>query len=94
MDDTIFQLKDIALARAPKMSSWVHFEQPIYTIIAYALIMPAKTASGLTTVALNREHHERLYNYKSANRCRSMDEAIGLLLDTVESSRSLSPCAR
>jgi len=56
--------------------------------------MPAKTASGLTTVALNREHHERLYNYKSANRCRSMDEAIGLLLDTVESSRSLSPCAR
>ena len=68
--------------------------QPIYIIIAYVLIMPAKTASGLTTVALNREHHERLYNYKSANRCRSMDEAIGLLLDTVESSRSLSPCAR
>lgn len=66
----------------------------IYIIALHALIMPPKTVSGLTTVALDRGTHERLYDYKSANRCRSMDEAVGLLLDSAERSRSLSPRAR
>ncbi len=50
--------------------------------------MPPKKGSELTTVALNRENHERLFDFKAVNRCRSFNEAVGMLLDGTEGSQS------